>query len=1286
MKYFSKLLSMLLVGVVLVSTACTDYADDIANTNERLEEVQADVEGILELLDKIECEHGDALDAIIAGHCDDLAGLAEDIADANDEILALKGVDADLKKSIEFINTLLKELAGEQDEEKLLSAMATWNALFDGLKVFYETQLEGLLSDVEAAKAFMAAINETLNNYKATYSQKSGMAAVVEDLETVIAKFQALEKEFAQYKEDVEVEFSKVYAAIASLGSVQSIVYVPEYSDGCATINVAYINNMIVEARSTMEFMVTPASGAGKIVSMWTENPEVLAIVHEDLKERLNTRSAEHLFNVANVYVKNGEPDRLMVEFDTRHLDPAFYAGEKSYALSLVYNAGNEGDVTSEANVASCFAKAIVTTKPEILNVEIVDAADEFITNTVGETIPIQFNNKLADGTEAPVTLLDMHKIAFYVEGFKEEFRTLEEMLAQGYDLNLVNDIKPTDAAGYRMNFAGCDADVQQTKSPLEASFAYTNGEHHYYQTEIVYECQLAKYVGFVGTYKYNYIVESNYYVYDPAVTLDPESNDLTPDVFYAESEVVITPIVIEVPLDPVDFVWDYVQDVAEDAKGEKVARYSRTYDVEELPTRLNQALKDALARKEIDEDVFMMAYELIGDKDARPTRVTFAITDEVDDDNTDLTDASARVYHEYPYNCQHDAGDCAYKLEIQNLQWEDWSENVDEDDVLRDYAVTMSYIDNKYIHLVFKVAVNTIDRCRKPVSVDYDTFAELVYHSNMKFTFDGNDDLLGKLWDKRTADDQAKHYANVTKAEWLKDNFATNAIEVVSDKINQVAKENSKLVFDVDADTNKYEFNVAYDYAEETGVIANEQKYAKDINTWYGQEFTLNKVVEFQSPDYTFYGTEEFFIVGDSKKTVEARPHYKPVLPVGFVADDENWIAQHPLEVFSIERVNMFGAFDLQKTHSKSFEERIELVSDSNHNNCAGLKVDDYTAQYHATDVVNTPANKAGNKEKDANYRTYDAGMLFMIQEDDKDVHYLYQDDFGNWHYNYTDVLRPMFDATGVVDTNHIKFNTADALTEYSYALAYYGWDKSVAVDADLYIVNDNDSQFRVDTNFDATFANPYGVEDTYLTDYSDFDALQYCPFRAFETKYAELTKEISAAVHHYDLRVAKAFSLKDKRGAELINYADGLDGDAPFFVTGNGTNGFASGVYVGDVFGYPYIHEDCNHVQERDDQPSEPLSLYFDFDKRNIPAEMLDFFRFGYTTGILSFDFNPELTLQQEIRIPVTVYFGSSWNCNMNVDQNGNEIQPGTSGYVPEKDHRLTANTEIVIKQVKL
>lgn len=1222
MKYFSKLLSMLLVGVVLVSTACTDYADDIANTNERLEEVQADVEDILELLDKIECEHGDALDAIIAGHCDDLAGLAEDIADANDEILALKGVDADLKKSIEFINTLLKELAGEQDEEKLLSAMATWNALFDGLKVFYETQLEGLLSDVEAAKAFMAAINETLNNYKATYSQKSGMAAVVEDLETVIAKFQALEKEFAQYKEDVEVEFSKVYAAIASLGSVQSIVYVPEYSDGCATINVAYINNMIVEARSTMEFMVTPASGAGKIVSMWTENPEVLAIVHEDLKERLNTRSAEHLFNVANVYVKNGEPDRLMVEFDTRHLDPAFYAGEKSYALSLVYNAGNEGDVTSEANVASCFAKAIVTTKPEILNVEIVDATDKFITNTVGEHHDIQYTNAPRGNQEIPVTLLDMHKIAFYVTGFEKEFRTLEEMLAQGYDLNLVNDIKPTDKAGYKMDFTNCLGNVPQTKDPLTASFKYTEGEHDYYQSEIAEDCRKKEYIGYLGTYKYNYVVESNYYVYDPAVTLDPESNDLTPDVFYAESEVEIAPLAIEYKITLNDILWDYETDKAEDAKGEAVARYSRLgIELPELPDQLDAALKEANAG--------VMAWEiLVGNT---PADVKFTITDEVDDDNTNLSDAWAEVKHDNPFGCNHNSGPCSYYLDIKNFQWESWEENVNEDDVLRSYDIDVLY-KTPVVHLFFQFDVNTIDRCRKPITVDYGTFAEIVYHSNLEFNYDGEGDILDKLFEARIANGQEKHYASTNTANWLKDNFVDHAYAVNKNEINGAEFENSKLTFDIVSGV-QYEFDVDYNYEDKAGVVdtvvADVLNYKKDFNTWYGQEFIVKKAIDFKSPDYAFVGVEEFFIYdSNGKKVVDARPHYDPLLPADFVVGDAASIASHPMSVFSIERVNMFAAFDVVKSHNF----RIELPSDADHANCATLAIDNYVS---IDAIVNTPADVKDNKEKDTNYRAYESG----IYKDNK----MYQDLGGNWHYEYEDAIRPMFRATGVKDVAHIFFNKVNDFSDYSYALAYYGYDPYVAVDADLYVANSNGTQYRVETNFDKDVNAVYGVS---RVNYSEFEAKQYYPFGNLE-KLGDIKVTLSAAVHTYNTRVAQAFSLKDKRGAELINNVE-KDSVAPFFVKGNGTNGFAKDVYVGDVFGFPYIYEDCNHVNYTVAQPKEALTLKFTYNKENIPAELLQYFHFDATNGIVTFDYNPEITLKKPIVIPVVMEFVSPWTCS--------------------------------------
>ena len=1226
MKYFSKLLSMLLVGAMLVSTACTDYAEDIKNTNERVDVVEADVQEILDLLDKIECEHGVALDAIIAGHCDDLAGLAEDIQDANDKILALKGVDADLKKSIEFINSLLKELAGTEDESKLLSAMATWNALLDGLKVFYETQLEGLLSDVESAKAFMAAINETLSAYKTTYSQKVGMGAVVEDLETVIAKFQALEKEFAQYQEDVKLEFSKVYAAIASLGSVQSIVYVPEYSDGCATIDYALINNMIVEARSTMEFMVTPASGAGKIVSMFESNPESLAIVHEDLKERLNTRSAEHLFNIAKVYTKAGEADRLFVEFDARHLTPEFYNGEQSLALSLVYNAGNDEKTSSEANVASCFVKTIATTKPEVLEYDIVATVEgekTFVTNTVAETILIQFNNLLADGTEAPATLLDMHKIAFYAEGFEAEYRTFEQMIEQGYDLNLVQDIKPTDAAGYRMNFADCDADVPQTKNPLEASFAYTEGAHDYYQTEIVEECQITKYVGFVGTYKYNYIVESNYYKYDPAVTLDPETNDLTPDVFYAESQVKITPVIVEVELDAVPFVWDYVKDAAEDAKDEDVARYSRTYEVKELPSRLNEALEAARALKQIDDKVFVMAYELIGDKDAQPTSVKFAITDEVDDNNTDLSDAYARVYHEYPYNCQHDAGDCAYKLDIKNIQWEDWyEENVKQDDVLRDYAVTMSYA-NKYIHLVFKVTVNTVDRCRKPVSFDYDTFSELVYHSNMKFTFDGNNDLLDNLWEKRTAGDQAKHYASVTKAEWLKDNFVTNELKSDSDKDSKFA---SMLVFDIVAD-KKYEFNVVYDYADETGIVNPTKLYKKDIKTWYGQDFTLNKTIEFQSPDYAFVGVEPWYIGSNGdKKYSQAAPYWFPN------DQDVPFDKNLALEKFSIERVNMFGAFDLEK---KAHGAAIILPDYNNGHDatCDTLAADTYTAKYADADVVNTPANKATNKEKDANYKTYDAGVLKMPKDVNED-HSLYQDAAGNWHYNYVDVLRPMFEVESAnYDNGHIFFNEVKDYTDYRYALAYYGSTPEVEVDGKLYVVNTNGSQFEVETNFQEGVTNSLGE------DYVNYNVRMHYPFKNLVTREGkeEIVIELGSSKKTYYVNVAQAFSLYDKRDVELLFQPANNDEVHPIFVKGDGQNGFAAGYNADEVYALPTVLPYCNHVDFAADL-LENNKLKIDFTCKSnqvLSRELDEAINFDPKTGILEFKYKPEMQLLEELAL---------------------------------------------------
>lgn len=1227
MKYFSKLLSMLLVGVVLVSTACTDYADDIANTNAQLGEVQADVEGILELLDKIECEHGDALDAIIAGHCDDLAGLAEDIADANDEILALKGVDADLKKSIEFINSLLKELAGEQDEEKLLSAMATWNALFDGLKVFYETQLEGLLSDVEAAKAFMAAMNETLNSYKATYSQKTGMTAVVEDLETVIAKFQALEKEFDQYKEDTAVEFSKVYAAIASLGSVQSIVYVPEYSDGCATINFAYINNKIVEARSTMEFMVTPASGAGKIVSMWTENPEVLAIVHEDLKERLNTRSAEHLFNVANVYVKNGEPDRLMVEFDTRHLEPAFYAGEKSYALSLVYNAGNEGDVTSEANVASCFVKAVVTTKPEVLNVAIVNAAKEVVTNKVGEdTHLIQYTNDPIilgydkDGKailqDIPVTLLNMHKVAFYTGDFKKDaYRTYEEMVEAGYDLTLENNVKPTDAAGYTKNY-DC---VKKTGEPLEFNGSVKDGSHEYHMVQIAKDYRTTQeYIGFVGTFKYNYILNTNYYDYNEAT--DPVTeNDLTDPDFYSLSEVKITKKTVNINVkveDPI--VWTYTKDAKVDAylyKNGPEAHYTRSFEVNLPPHR----------GEPVDDMPVDVNYHYFLENPSYYMGENFYYYNA--DVKCETEGATAALVHK-----PHTGGiadECKYELTINDFEWD------------KDYNVVLKY-ETPGVILFLTFEIQTVDRNRDVVVVDYEQYKEIVYHSNLSFEFTAkNDEVKNRFYAERVKD-QAIHYDN--EAAWLKDVFVTNNPEIAyntvnmpetlvitentavntwndwaknSDKWSEYTYTDSKLNLDL----ANNEIDVLYNYSNKIAVnniVPDVLNYTMLVDTWYDQQFLVKKSIDFKTPDYIYAGIEPHFVYDtENGKATDARPHYDPRMP-------ENWtVASWALNDFSIERVNLYAIFDLKKSH---FDEETFIHLDRE--SCVPVSPVYESVQAVVTDKANV-----------AEYKNIEQDVNFHLNNGDNLVDSNMTELLGVWYYKYEDTLKPVYTLADVKDTKHIDIYGG-------YAISYYGYDPEVNVDSKLYIVNNDGSMYAAESNFDNNFANTY---DAACEDYSNYVVKQYNPLtKLVATQDSEVIK-VSASDEPYKIYAGKAFSLKDKRGAELVNIAGtpNTAGDVDFLIWGNGTNGFADGVYAGWAFGFPTdVCDLCGEIE--DNTKRENVKLEFDFSENNIPVQLEKFFTFHSDNGMIEFDYSPQAELKEEIRVKVKVKVTHSWNCN--------------------------------------
>ena len=80
-------------------------------------------------------------------------------------------------------------------------------------------------------------------------------------------------------------------------GRVQSIVFVPEYSDGEATIDYAYFGSTVIEGRSTLEYQVYPAACAAVIakemlaydvVPVSTRAGEALTVVDVKGEEKKN--------------------------------------------------------------------------------------------------------------------------------------------------------------------------------------------------------------------------------------------------------------------------------------------------------------------------------------------------------------------------------------------------------------------------------------------------------------------------------------------------------------------------------------------------------------------------------------------------------------------------------------------------------------------------------------------------------------------------------------------------------------------------------------------------------------------------------------------------------------------------------------------------------------------------------------------------------------------------------------------------------------------------------------
>lgn len=224
----------------------------------------------------------------------------------------------------------------------------------DALKAAYDDYVKKTDEVIATIQAEQLEQNNTLQ----LHAQQIGdLDQAVKDLDAKVDTVKAeLEKKIADLEKTLQDQIDAIKGDLSALkGRIQSIVYVPEYTDGMATIEYAVFGNKIIECNSVMTYQVHPAECAGAVTK------EDLSFLFQGLQTRAAVADAVQL-EVVGVKVANATKGYIDVTVQAHNLGDNFYAGQaigndySHYAVSLVFN-HKVGEV--ENNIASCYTTLI---------------------------------------------------------------------------------------------------------------------------------------------------------------------------------------------------------------------------------------------------------------------------------------------------------------------------------------------------------------------------------------------------------------------------------------------------------------------------------------------------------------------------------------------------------------------------------------------------------------------------------------------------------------------------------------------------------------------------------------------------------------------------------------------------------------------------------------------------------------------------------------------------------------------------------------------------------------
>ncbi len=307
--------------------AAKDLADAVAALETAIDTAVAELKA--ELVEKIE-----TADALLQDQIDelvkDLTAAVEDITELQADMTAVEGRLDGAEKAIQdnagLIATAQEDIKDLQDADKDL-----------------QDQIDATNAAIETAKTEVVALLTTEIGKLQGQIDETKAA-----LDTLTQNFNTLRAEYDKFVAEVNTKLAALTANVEGLlNRIQSVVYVPEYTDGKITVkNVTFGNGndiyKVLCGYAKVQYDIYPAYAAEALATSYEKG--MLSFNHEELKTR-----AAHEFDILAVnYKGNG---RVELEVLLHNFDLA----TENVAVSLVVNAP-EGDKTA-SNLSSCYAQ-----------------------------------------------------------------------------------------------------------------------------------------------------------------------------------------------------------------------------------------------------------------------------------------------------------------------------------------------------------------------------------------------------------------------------------------------------------------------------------------------------------------------------------------------------------------------------------------------------------------------------------------------------------------------------------------------------------------------------------------------------------------------------------------------------------------------------------------------------------------------------------------------------------------------------------------------------------------